>query len=282
MISRIAAFHLAPTSLNRQNLVREGIPDERIYVTGNTGIDALLYAATLDIPFEDPAVEAVVESGARYVLVTAHRRENWEAAWHGSRPPSAASPKPIQACHRRAAASEPTCSPRVGGAARRPRERGLDGAAGLCTIRAADVEGDGRPDRFGGIQEEAPALGVPVLVARESTERSEGIAAGTLRLVGTEPDDVVAEIEALLPGSRRLMPSTRATTPTEMAMLPSAIVAALEYLAGIALRRSLWAVILPQGRPGSDGAPFGMFSFRSKSGSCSLQRDEEHDRWVGR
>jgi UDP-N-acetylglucosamine 2-epimerase (non-hydrolysing) len=64
VISRIAAFHLAPTSINRQNLVREEIPDERIFVTGNTGIDALLFAATLDAPFEDAAVPALLDSGS--------------------------------------------------------------------------------------------------------------------------------------------------------------------------------------------------------------------------
>ena len=64
VISRIAAFHLAPTSINRQNLVREEIPDERIFVTGNTGIDALLFAATLDAPFEDAPVPALLDSGS--------------------------------------------------------------------------------------------------------------------------------------------------------------------------------------------------------------------------
>src|SRR5688500_13807665 len=76
LISRIAAFHMAPTSANRQNLVREGIRDEQVFVTGNTGIDALRYAASRELPFEDPAVGEVVETGD-YVVVTAHRRENW-------------------------------------------------------------------------------------------------------------------------------------------------------------------------------------------------------------
>ena len=77
MISRAAAFHLAPTTTNRQNLVREGIDDARIFITGNTGIDALLFASRLTLPFADRAVAAAVDSGDPYVVVTAHRRENW-------------------------------------------------------------------------------------------------------------------------------------------------------------------------------------------------------------
>ena len=79
IISRIAAFHLAPTALNRQNLVREGIPDERVFVTGNTGIDALHFAASRELPFSDDAVGAAVKSGraGRTSSSLAHRRENW-------------------------------------------------------------------------------------------------------------------------------------------------------------------------------------------------------------
>ena len=77
-ISRIAAFHLAPTSTNEENLVRERVPYEQIFVTGNTGIDALRFASTLDVEFEDPAVGEAVASDDPVVTVTAHRRENWE------------------------------------------------------------------------------------------------------------------------------------------------------------------------------------------------------------
>ena len=77
LISRIAAFHLAPTSINRQNLVREGIPDERVFVTGNTGLDALQFAAALDVAFENDALRAMIDARTPYVVVTAHRRENW-------------------------------------------------------------------------------------------------------------------------------------------------------------------------------------------------------------
>ena len=77
LISRIASFHLAPTSVNEESLVREGVRYEQIFVTGNTGIDALRYAATLEPQFDDPTVAAAVASSRPMVVVTAHRRENW-------------------------------------------------------------------------------------------------------------------------------------------------------------------------------------------------------------
>ena len=180
LISRVAAFHLAPTSISRQNLVREGIPDEQIFVTGNTCIDALLYAAALDVPYEDDAVAAVVGSGEPYVVVTAHRRENWNGGLAR-----------IAEAIGRLATSQPACrfilplhpNPLV----RHELGEPLAGRANVILtepqrirpVRALDGEGERRSiTDSGGIQEEAPALGVPVLVARESTERSEGVVAG--------------------------------------------------------------------------------------------------------
>ena len=77
LIARIACLHLAPTATNQENLVRENVPIKQIFVTGNSGIDALQWASGLDVPFVDPAVQAMYDSGERLVLVTAHRRENW-------------------------------------------------------------------------------------------------------------------------------------------------------------------------------------------------------------
>ena len=77
LIARIACLHLAPTTTNQENLVRENIPIKQVFVTGNTAIDALRWASELDVPFVDPAVRAAYESDRRIVLVTAHRRENW-------------------------------------------------------------------------------------------------------------------------------------------------------------------------------------------------------------
>jgi UDP-N-acetylglucosamine 2-epimerase (non-hydrolysing) len=77
IITRIAGLHFAPTSTNLQNLVRENVPVGQIFVTGNTGIDALQWASSLDVRFANPALQALVDSDKRIVVVTAHRRENW-------------------------------------------------------------------------------------------------------------------------------------------------------------------------------------------------------------
>ena len=79
LISCIAGFHLAPTALNQENLVREQIPANQIFVTGNTGIDALQWASELELPFQSPRLTEIYDSDARVVVVTAHRRENWRS-----------------------------------------------------------------------------------------------------------------------------------------------------------------------------------------------------------
>jgi UDP-N-acetylglucosamine 2-epimerase (non-hydrolysing) len=283
VISRIAAFHLAPTSLNRQNLVREGIPDERIYVTGNTGIDALLYAATRDFHFEDPAVEAVVESGARYVLVTAHRRENWGgglariAAAVGRLAEAHPSLRIVVPLHPNPLVRRELGEPLAVHANVVLTEPQAYAQFARLMSKATAILTDS-----GGIQEEAPALGVPVLVARESTERSEGIAAGTLRLVGTEPDEVVAAMEAVLqdPAAHAVNPSDN---PYGDGHAADRVVAAFEYLAGIGPPPTRFGPSFSRKDVlEAMGLPFGMFSIPVEERFVQPQRDEEHDRWVGR
>ena len=283
LISRIAAFHLAPTSVNRQNLVREGVPDERIFVTGNTGIDALVYASTLELPFEDPAVAAVVESGTPYVVVTAHRRENWNGGLAR-----------IAEAIRRLAAARPGTS-FVLPLHPNPLVREQLGAplAGLPNVVRTEPLAYAQFARLmagaaailtdsGGIQEEAPALGTPVLVARSSTERREGVAAGTLRLVGTDVDLVVQATEAVLanPAAHAVDP---ADNPYGDGHASERIVAAFEYLAGIGPAPGRFG-------PGfsrrevleAAGYPFGMYSTPLEERGVQPDRAEEHDRWVGR
>jgi UDP-N-acetylglucosamine 2-epimerase (non-hydrolysing) len=283
VISRVAAFHLAPTSINRQNLVREEIPDERIFVTGNTCIDALLYAAELDVPYEDDAVAAVVGSGEPYVVVTAHRRENWNGGLAR-----------IAEAIGRLAASHPTCrfvlplhpNPLV----RRELGEPLAGRPNIVLTepqayaqfahlmgRASAIVTDS-----GGIQEEAPALGVPVLVARESTERSEGVVAGTLTLVGTEPDRIVAATTAVLAA-----PATHTVTPEDSPYgdghAADRIVAALEYLAGNRPAPTRFGPSFSRRAVlEAAGYPFGMFSTPVEERGVQPDRSEENDEWVGR
>ncbi len=197
-IDQLSTLHFAPTERARQNLLREGIPAERIFVTGNTGIDALLEVAARDgrLPAE---VALAKRNGHRLLLVTAHRRENFG-------PPLANICLALRALVERNAdllvnyAVHPNpnvCKPvrsALGGLDRIHLTDALDyeGFVGLmkaCELILTDS---------GGIQEEAPSLGKPVLVLRKVTEREEAIEAGTAQLVGTEPEAIVDAVERLL------------------------------------------------------------------------------------
>jgi UDP-N-acetylglucosamine 2-epimerase (non-hydrolysing) len=283
LIGRIAAFHLAPTVLSQQNLVREGIPDNRIFITGNTGIDALRFASTQHVPFEDEAVARVVESDRPLVVVTAHRRENWDgglgriaaglAAVATARPDVSF----VVSLH-----PNPLVRDQLGGPLAALENVVLTEPLGYAPFarllgRATVVVTDS-----GGIQEEAPALGVPVLVVRDSTERLEGVTAGTLRLVGTNSDAIATTTAAVLadPASFAIDPRLN---PYGDGQAAERIVAAAEYLAGIApppeqfgpgfSRREVLEAM---------GYPFGMFSTPSEERGVQPNRHEEHDRWVAR
>lgn len=200
LISRIAAWHLAPTARNKNNLLHEGVPHGRIYVSGNTGIDALQFAAALDVPYGDPQLaDLETPDGPRVVVVTAHRRENWGKPL-----------KHIASAVRRLAERHPSVrfvvalhpNPDVASVMR-------GRLAGLTNVSLVGPMGYAAFARLlrraylvltdsGGIQEEAPSLGTPVIVLRETTERQEGVDAGTLDVVGTNTGDIVRAAERLL------------------------------------------------------------------------------------
>lgn len=199
LISRIAALHLAPTTANKLNLVREGVDFDRIVVTGNTSIDMLQWAVEHADGF-GPGLEALdTDPQPRIVLVTAHRRENWGAGLEG-----------IAEAVRRLAVSYPDTQFVVplhpNPVARGPLEKALGSLPNALLVEPRDYVHFARLmaaarlviTDSGGVQEEAPALGTPVLVARETTEREEGVVAGTLVLVGTDPDRIVREATILL------------------------------------------------------------------------------------
>ncbi len=208
LVADIAAFHFAPTDEARRHLLQEGVEPERITVTGNTGIDALLAVARMEPAIDDPAIAEVLSSGSRLVLVTAHRRENLgepladicRAVARLAR--EFRDVRFVYAMHRNPAVREVAI-----------KELGdVDGVhlveppsyAPFVKLmqRSALILTDS-----GGIQEEAPSLGVPVLVLRRTTERPEGVAAGAARLVGTNADRIVAEASELLgdPASAKAM-----------------------------------------------------------------------------
>lgn len=190
LIAQVCSLHLAPTPAARANLLAEGIDAERIVVTGNTGIDALQHVAAGLAPSED---------GRRLVLVTAHRRESWgvglAAVARAVRRLADAHDDTtfVFALHPNPIAREAVL-PAIGG---HPRIRVTDAVpyrefvALLARAHVALTDS-------GGVQEEAPSLGTPVLVTRDVTERAEAIHAGVARLVGTDEERVVDEVATLL------------------------------------------------------------------------------------
>jgi UDP-N-acetylglucosamine 2-epimerase (non-hydrolysing) len=199
LTSQIAALHLAPTPQSRINLLREGFDPAGIVVTGNTVIDALHWTVSRQVAYGDAALEELDADPRPVLLVTAHRRESWGAGMRG-----------IGRALRRLARLEPDLrivfpihpNPLV----REAIGALVHGCAGVRLIeplpygqfarlmnRASIVLTDS-----GGVQEEAPALGKPVLVMRDVTERPEAIHAGTARLVGTDEHRIVGAVRSLL------------------------------------------------------------------------------------
>jgi UDP-N-acetylglucosamine 2-epimerase (non-hydrolysing) len=224
-----ADYHFAPTERARANLLREGIPDAAIVVTGNTVVDALLATVRDDFEFEHPALRAL-DFERPTILVTMHRRES-----HGA--PLAEAAEAI----RLVAAARPRVqvvfpvhrNPNVRG----PIERILGGEDRIKLIDPLDyrqfvhlmARSTLTLTDSGGIQEEAPSLHLPVLVLRDVTERPEAVEAGTSRLVGTQRDRIVTETLRLIddPDERARM---TAVNPYGDGRAAERIVDALEQL----------------------------------------------------
>lgn len=232
LIGRIASFHAAPTRANVQNLVREGVDIGRTFVTGNTGIDALQWSAARQVPYDRPELAWLEEdTTSRVVTVTAHRRENWgEGITNIARAVRRLAethpdvrfvipvhPNPTVAQTVRAELDDVPTVTLTSPMEYRPFARLL----ARSTLVLTDS---------GGIQEEAPAFGVPVLVARTTTERSEGVEAGTLELVGTDRDRIVEAATRILDDPDARAAFSRQPNPYGDGHAADRIVAALEHL----------------------------------------------------
>lgn len=192
-------FHFAPTTVSRQNLLAEGIDEAKIFVTGNTVIDALLSVIEDKFTFSDSLLNEIDYKDRRVILLTSHRSENigqpMERIFSGIRQivEEQADVEVIFPMH---------LNPKV----REIAYRHLSDHGRIHLIEPLDyltlanllAKVDLVVTDSGGIQEEAPALGKPVLVVREETERPEGIAAGTAKLIGTDRELLVGELRTLL------------------------------------------------------------------------------------
>lgn len=227
IIGQLASLHLAPTEQSKENLRRENIRSKDIVVTGNTVIDALLTAKEWDVTFDDMRLQALQDSDQKVVLVTTHRRENLGAmAEIGGAVQDLAKAYPDFVF-----ALPLHLNPKV-------RTAVLPEVENLPNV----VITDPLPyDQFtallncsylvltdsGGVQEEAPSLGKPVLVMRENTERPEAVIAGTVKLVGTDRSRIVAEANNLLDQDAAYEAMANAVNP---------------YGDGLAARRSVEAI----------------------------------------
>jgi UDP-N-acetylglucosamine 2-epimerase (non-hydrolysing) len=215
----LADLHFAPTATSRRNLLAEGVPSDAIHVTGNTVIDALLISRArinTDATLRTSLLQQfpVLEFGRRLVLVTGHRRENFGSGFENicraltalaSRFPDVQVLYPVH------------LNPKV----REPVFRLLRQLPNVLLIEPVDY----LPfvylmDRStliitdsGGVQEEAPSLGKPVLVMRDVTERPEAVEAGTVKLVGTDVDRIVNEASTLLNDTTAYQHMSRAINP---------------------------------------------------------------------
>lgn len=200
LVSRIAALHLAPTEAAAAALRAEAPPCPEIVVTGNTVVDAAMRVAAADLPAGDGALASVeAEPGTRLVLVTAHRRESWGApldrilravACLADEHPDI---RVLLPTHPNPAVRDQVTAV-VGG---HPRIRVTGPLDYPDLIRALKLASLVLTDS-GGIQEEAPTFGVPVLVLRDVTERPEAVDAGRAWLVGSDPHVILPRARALL------------------------------------------------------------------------------------
>ncbi|MFC3213129.1 non-hydrolyzing UDP-N-acetylglucosamine 2-epimerase [Novosphingobium panipatense] len=217
IIGAMASLHFAPTQTSQAALLRENVPPERVHVTGNTVIDALQWV-TAEIARRPSLASGLAEledrfSGRRIIGVTSHRRENFgdgmeqiaRAVRHIAQRPDVAIIFPVH------------LNPNV----RKVMNAALAGLDNVALIEPLDYPHFARLLAIstvmltdsGGVQEEAPALGKPVLVMRETTERPEGVEAGTAKLVGTDAARIVTEISTLLDDSAAYETMARAHNP---------------------------------------------------------------------
>lgn len=237
LVTQVAALHLAPTVSAAANLFREGAAADRVLITGNTVIDALRTASALRRPFDDPELEELDISGRPLLVVTAHRRESWGEPMHriGRAVARIAVRHPelgiVLATH-----MNPVVRTMLEGEVRDCANVIMPGPMSYGPFARLLARAQLVITDSGGIQEEAPAFGVPVLVTRETTERTETVDAGLARLVGTDEDTIVtaAHEQLLNPKAKRL--NANATSPYGDGRAAARCVDGAAWLLGIADR----------------------------------------------
>lgn len=209
-VSLVSQYNFAPTPLSRDNLIREGKKPENIYVTGNTVIDAMQH--TVKKNYSHPELEWVGTD--KLILITAHRRENLGKPMHS-----------MFRAIRRVLDEYSDCKAiypiHMNPVVREAAEQELSGCERIHIIEPIDVfdchNFEARSflclTDSGGIQEECPSYGVPVLVMRDTTERPEGVESGTLKLVGTDEETIYNNFKLILENKEEYEKMSKACNP---------------------------------------------------------------------
>lgn len=228
----LAELYFAPTEQSQQNLLLEHHPADRIVVTGNTAIDALQYTVTQD--FKHPVLDQINNPDAKILLVTMHRRENQGEPMQRA---LTAIKEVVEAQPEVEVIFPAHLSPRVQQVAHEVFD-GVDRVHIINPLEVIDFHNLAARSYLilsdsGGVQEEAPSLGKPVLVLRETTERPEGVTAGALRLVGTDPQVIKTQLTDLLTNEARYQQMATAPNPYGDGKAAQRILTALnDYLGG--------------------------------------------------
>lgn len=211
----VSDYYFAPTATARRNLLNEGIAEDRIFVTGNTVVDALNYSLQLPYSFPgNPELSAIPWKENRILLVTAHRRENWDAPLRNVCEALKELVQRFQDLHVVYPVHlNPAVRTTVHQVLKEVQRIHLVGPADYLTFIHMMKHAHVILTDSGGVQEEAPSLGKPVLVMRKLTERPEAYEAGVARIVGTDKDNIVREVSTLLTDENSYQEMARVENP---------------------------------------------------------------------
>ena len=247
LTTTIADLHFAPTATARRALVREHVDPATIHVTGNSVIDALHIAVRRKHSFSTPALRKAAADGRRIILVTMHRRENWGAPMHGAalalrrialETPDALVVFPVHKNPIVREAVMPVLSDLENVMLMEPLDY-MDFVHIMARAHLLITDS-------GGVQEEGPALGKPVLVLREKTERPEAVAFGTVKLVGVDPEKIYAGARRLLESPAAYRKMAAAVNPYGDGKASDRTVQAIKHYFG--LSRSMGGEFVPEER----------------------------------
>lgn len=237
LAGQVTRLHLAPTPEAAGNLLREGVDPQKVVVTGNTVIDAMLQTSELACQFEDPRLTELVGSGRKIIALTVHRRENLGK-------PMEAIAEAVSRIAERYPDTTIVFPMHRNPAVRETFVPVLEKYPNVLTIEPLDYVQFIHLQKAshlvltdsGGVQEEAPSLGKPVLVLRKNTERPEAVRAGTVKLVGTDVERICHEVAVLMDNPIAYAEMSHSVNPYGDGLAAHRAVAAIEHLLGVGQR----------------------------------------------